>query len=151
MNIYEYLKKDHQTADALIEKVVANKNEEQREELYNKISHELAVHSEAEEETFYKAIVKNGDEEAKKEERHYVKEHDEIREHLKKLDAMDVHDESWMSLFHELKKSVDHHVREEESKTFDRAKKIISESEAEELAKKMDAYKKNKTSSQHAA
>lgn len=142
MDIYNYLKKDHQKVADLMEQVVESKDPAERQALFETIKTELTLHAETEEKTFYKAIEDATRSKAAEEEvEHANHEHDEIREYLEKLSATPVEDDEWLVTFGELKHSVTHHVEEEESEIFETAKKYITSQEAKALAKEMDSLK----------
>lgn len=152
MDIYEYLHKDHEKVAALMERVIATESASQREYLFREIKHELTLHADTEEKTFYKAIedaTRSGSVEEKMEHAHH--EHDEIRNFLEKLSDMPVREESWIEKFGELKHSVTHHVEEEEDDIFKKAKKYLSEKQAQDLAKEMDTLKKEQKAQSKAA
>ncbi len=143
MDIYNYLKKDHQKVADLMEQVVASKDPAERQSLFETIKMELTLHADTEEQTFYKAIedaTRSKQVEEKIE--HANHEHDEIREYLEKLSTTPVSDELWLETFGEFKHSVTHHVEEEEGEIFEKAKKYLSSQEAKDLAKQMDRLKK---------
>ncbi|MBP2159201.1 MULTISPECIES: hemerythrin domain-containing protein [Asticcacaulis] len=143
MDIYNYLKKDHQKVADLMEQVIASKDPAERQSLFETIKMELTLHADTEEQTFYKAIedaTRSKQVEEKIE--HANHEHDEIREYLEKLSTTPVTDELWLETFGEFKHSVTHHVEEEEGEIFEKAKKYLSSQEAKDLAKEMDALKK---------
>jgi len=143
MDIYNYLKKDHQKVADLMEQVIASKDPAERQSLFETIKLELTLHADTEEQTFYRAIedaTRSKQVEEKIE--HANHEHDEIREYLEKLSTTPVTDELWLETFGEFKHSVTHHVEEEEGEIFEKAKKYLSSQEAKDLAKEMDALKK---------
>ena len=122
MNIYNYLKKDHQKVSDIFDQILSTKSMSKREALFNEVKKELLLHFKTEEATFYSAL--KGHEETK-EILHYAKnEHKEIEEYLEKLSTSSLDREEWIELFGEFKHSVLHHVKEEEEDIFKKAKKI---------------------------
>lgn len=143
MDIYNYLKKDHRKVADLMDQVVASQNPAERQALFGQIKTELTLHADTEEATFYKAIEDATRAKAVEEQmEHAHHEHDEIREYLEKLSTTPVEQEAWIETFGEFKHSVAHHVEEEEQDVFEKAKKYLSSEEATQLAKDMDALKK---------
>jgi hemerythrin superfamily protein len=141
MDIYSYLKKDHQLVSDLMEQV-GKSEAEQREPLFKQIKQELSLHADSEEETFYKAVedasrTKSAEEKVE----HAEEEHDEIREYLDKLSAINYKTEEWVMCFGEFKHAVTHHVKEEEGELFEKAKKYLSDTQAESLAQQMEELK----------
>ena len=143
MDIYNYLKKDHQLVADLMEKLLAAKDTAQRETLFAQIKQELTLHADTEEVTFYKAIQEaTRSQNVQEKIEHADEEHKEIREYLEKLSSTHVDSEEWMEQFGEFKHSVSHHVEEEEGDIFEKAQKYLSKEQAVQLAKDMDALKK---------
>ncbi|MDV6333257.1 hemerythrin domain-containing protein [Asticcacaulis sp. 201] len=142
MDIYNYLKKDHRLVADLMEQVIASSDPTERQTLFEKINAELSLHAETEEQTFYKAIehaTRSKQVEEKLE--HANHEHDEIRINLERVSSLSPTDDLWMEAFGELKHSVTHHVEEEESDVFEKAKSYLDHATAVQLAKDMDALK----------
>ncbi len=144
MDIYAYLKKDHRLVKDLMEEFLGTDSTPKREQLFAKIRDELEIHAETEEKTFYAAIKEKGGKGLKEKEHHAEDEHGEIRKFLHDMDAAEPGSEEWLIAFGELKHSVEHHVEEEEGELFEKAKKVLSESRAEALAKEMDELKQKK-------
>ena len=143
MDIYKYLKKDHDKVADLMEQVISTKDLAERQSLFETIKLELSLHADTEEQTFYKAIDDATRSKAVEEKvEHANEEHDEIREYLAKLTSTPLTDELWIETFGEFKHSVAHHVEEEEGEIFEKAKKYLSHEDAVQLAKDMDALKK---------
>ena len=140
MDIYTYIKKDHDKVAALFEKIAGEANATRRQSYFDQIKNELTLHAKSEEATFYEAL-KKGNKEVKEEEEHAEKEHDEIEKMLAKVSGFASNTVEWLMACGELKHCVDHHVKDEEGEMFKMAKKIISKEEAEELAVEMDAMK----------
>jgi hemerythrin superfamily protein len=145
MDIYSYLKKDHRRVNDMMEQVMRTHSPAKRQELYARIQEELELHAETEEETFYAALKLRGGKQLQEKEGHAEEEHDEIRKFLKQIDHADPKSDAWLLAFGQLKHAVEHHVMEEEGEIFDKAKKVISDARAEELAEEMEALKRKKT------
>ncbi|MBI1275162.1 hemerythrin domain-containing protein [bacterium] len=143
MDIYSYLKKDHRAVAKLMEELLATKDVKTRRLIFTQIKQELTLHADSEEATFYNAIEKATRAQSVQEQmEHADEEHDEIREYLEKLSNEPMESESWIEMFGEFKHSVTHHVDEEENDVFEKAKKYLSDEQATQLAKEMDAMKK---------
>jgi hemerythrin superfamily protein len=145
MNIYQYLKKDHQKVADLMEQVVSASDAAKRETLFEQIKNELTLHADAEEVTFYKALD-DATQSKKVEEKveHAHEEHDEVREYLEKLESLNAKDSEWLVTFGEFKHAVTHHVEEEEEEIFEKAKQYLSKKQETDLAKEMDALKQER-------
>lgn len=152
MDIYEYLRNDHQKVADLMERVINNDIPEQRATLYETIKHELKLHAETEEDTFYKAIDKaTNSNKIEDDLDHAHGEHEEIRECLENLDKTNYNEPLWMTHFLKLKEKVTHHVKEEEGEVFDDAKRVLSDTQARDLAILMDHLKQVKIGKKSAA
>jgi hemerythrin superfamily protein len=140
MDIYKYLKKDHQKVSQLFKQIIQEEDANKREVLFLEVKKELELHADPEDKTFYKALKKNS--KGKKDAEHGEKEHTEIKDALKKLSKISPTETvKWLVQFGELKQIVEHHVEDEEGKMFKDGKKIISAKRAKELAEEMEALK----------
>jgi len=139
MDIYEYLIKDHRAVSALFEEIMHEEDPKKRDQIFGKLKDELLLHAHSEQETFYKALEnKDG---AKRDVKHAFKEHEEIEAAVHEVTSLSPWDATWLPQVKELQKIVDHHVKEEEGKIFDDAKKVFSEEKAQELEEEMKKYK----------
>lgn len=142
MDIYSYIRKDHEKVAGLMQQVVDSRDPAERQTLFETIRTELILHLGSEEQTFYKAIEDATRAQAVEEQmEHAEHEHDEVRQYLDKLSTLSVDDELWIETFGEFKHAVSHHVEEEEGDVWKKAKKYLSSHEATKLAKEMDAAK----------
>lgn len=139
MNIYTYLKEDHQKVAALFEKIIENEHKAKRELLFSELKKELLLHSEAEHATFYKALRSHA--ETKEIVRHADKEHAEVKDYLENLSEGPTDSIKWMVLLGELKYSVEHHVEEEEGEMFKKAKQVIDKEKEKKLVEEMESFK----------
>jgi hemerythrin superfamily protein len=144
MDIYAYLKKDHRLVKGLMEELLGTKDAKKRDTLFHKIKDELEIHSETEEKTFYAALKKKGGKQVQEKEEHAEEEHDEIRHFLAEVEKYEANSAPWLVAFGELKHVVEHHVEEEEGEIFEKAKKLLSDTQAKQLAEDMDAMKQRK-------
>ncbi len=140
MNIYNYLKKDHQTVADLFDKILSSKSLDKRKTLFQEVANELLVHAETENATFYEAL--KGYEETAELIEHAEKEHTEVKSYIEKIGGLSLESEKWLEQFGEFKHSVTHHVQEEEGDIFEKAKKVLSSAQANQLASDMDDLKK---------
>ena len=139
MNIYNYLKKDHRTVAELFDKILSSKSSNKRQLLFQEVANELLIHAETENATFYAALKKH--EETAELIEHAEKEHAEVKKYISKISGLSIESEKWLEQFGEFKHSVTHHVEEEEGDIFEKAKKVLSSEQANQLAKDMDALK----------
>jgi hypothetical protein len=140
MNIYTYLKKDHAKVAKLFKLIIAAEKQKERESIFLQLKQELELHSDPEHSTFYQALKKSssGAEEAA----HGDEEHDKIKKLLTKLSKFPVGSPTqWLVQLGALKYIVEHHVEDEEKTMFPEGEAVISATEAETLAVKMDELK----------
>ena len=138
MSAFETLKKDHKEVASLLDKLAAKSQRgSSRESLFNKLKTELEIHSLIEERCLYPALADVDETSALVEES--IEEHDTVKELLGKLDTLSKDTDEWSETLKELKSNVEHHVREEESKLFPTAARVLSEEELEELEEEIEA------------
>jgi hypothetical protein len=137
MDIYEYLKMDHEKVAHLFKLFKKSQIIERKKEIVALLTKELIVHAHSEQETFYKALEQHM--QSKEEALHGDKEHKEIEEQIKVInDASGV---QWEKAVLKLKELVDHHVKDEEGPLFDKAKEVLSKEEALILKEQMHYLK----------
>jgi iron-sulfur cluster repair protein YtfE (RIC family) len=145
MNAFELLKQDHKKVAGIFEKLepTTERAEKTREELFTQLKQELTVHTTIEEQIFYPAI-KDADE------THEItleafEEHAVVKQLLSELEADPKDTEEWKAKLTVLKENVEHHVEEEETEMFPKAKKVLSAEQIEELGTRMEAAKQQQT------
>lgn len=139
MEIYTYLKKDHQKVSELFEQIIGENKLHKREELFEELKTELLLHAESEKKTFYKALKRHA--EAKDEAKHGDKEHAQIEDYLQQLEQLHLKSDEWLVVFGQLKHTVEHHVKDEEGEMFKKARKVLTKKQAQDLAEEMDKLK----------
>jgi hemerythrin superfamily protein len=142
MDIYAYIKRDHLKVADLMQQLLDIRLAAFHRRLFDQIKTELLLHTEAEERTFYKAIDAASREQATEEEMaHAVHDHGEIRDLLSELTDMSENNEMWMVRFGELKHAVEHHVMDEESNVWKKARMVLTADQERTLARDMDREK----------
>lgn len=139
MDIYNYIKKDHRCISALMENVITAETPGGRQDVFEDIKRELQLHTEAEQATLYSALglaqrTRENIEDAED-------DHAEIKDFIDKLSHESMQGEKWLELFGEFKHAVEHHVKLEEERIFEKARKILHGDEAEALGKDMHRLK----------
>jgi hypothetical protein len=130
--IFDTLKEDHKIQRELVEKLLQTEGKsEERELIYRKLKHELAIHADAEERFFYKPLI-TGDL-TQDRARHGIAEHHEMDELIEKLDDTAMTSPQWLSIAKELAHEVKHHLKEEEQEIFQLAGKVLNENQKENL------------------
>lgn len=142
MNAFALLKADHKKVADILEKLdsTTERGVKTREELFAQLKTELDVHARIEETIFYPAL------EEAKETRDITleafEEHRLVKQLLAELDKMSKDQEEWTAKFTVLKENVEHHVEDEEGEMFPKARKVLSEEEAETLGTRLEEAKK---------
>jgi hemerythrin-like domain-containing protein len=142
MNAFTLLKADHKKVAGILEKIdsTTERGVKTREELFTQLKTELDVHARVEETIFYPELEKA-------DETHDItleafEEHRLVKQLLGELETMDKGDEQWTARFSVLKENVEHHVEEEEGEMFPKARKVLSNEQAEILGTRMEEAKK---------
>jgi hemerythrin-like domain-containing protein len=142
MNAFTLLKADHKKVADIMEKIdsTTERGVKTREELFTQLKTELDAHARIEETIFYPELEKA-------DETHDItleafEEHRLVKQLLGELEQMDKGNEEWTAKFTVLKENVEHHVEEEEGEMFPKARKVLSDAQAEILGTRMDDAKK---------
>lgn len=144
MDILHRLKEDHQKVEKMFQKIeqLSERAEKTRQKLFTDLKTEILAHAKTEQKVFYDRM-KDQDKKMIKE---AESEHQEVEQLLKELSGKRKSAEEFTLQLQELKENVQHHVEEEESEIFDRAREIFSEEELETLGSEfMAAKNKQKT------
>lgn len=139
MDIYEYLKLDHEHVNQLFKQFEQIDNKDRQVQIITLLAQELLVHAKSEQETFYKVLKHHY--ESSDEVFHGEKEHNEIIEQVDQILSSNHVNAAWVKQVDKLKELVTHHVKEEEGDIFNKAKKVLSETQAYELKEQMHYLK----------
>jgi len=154
MNAIEMLMQDHKIVKAMLEELssTTERGVKKRSELLARIEHELQIHTALEERLLYPAIKEAG---GKEEEKMYY----EAKEEHRAVDSLVLPDllntepgtVEFAGRVKVLRELLEHHIDEEESDLFPRAKKLLDKEVLEELGRTMQAHKKMLRADPHAA
>jgi len=141
MNLYILLHQDHDKARTLFEQLRATGEEEQerRERLFQSLSRELNLHSEAEERFFYSRLKSN--EATRGIASASLDDHKGLKRMLAGLDAMDAGTPEWTAKCLELQDECEAHILREEEELFPQARHVIEDEEAAGIAEDIQAFK----------
>jgi hemerythrin-like domain-containing protein len=141
MNAFTLLKADHKKVAELLEKLdsTTERGVKTREELFTKLKSELDVHARIEETIFYPALEKA--DETRDITLEAFEEHRLVKQLLNELQSLGKDEEEWTAKFTVLKENVEHHVEEEEGEMFTKARKVLSEEDADALGTRMEKAK----------
>ncbi|MBF98049.1 MAG: hemerythrin [Owenweeksia sp.] len=128
MNIFESLREDHQKQRTLVDVLVKTHGDsEGRDEIFQKLKHELQIHADAEERYFYKPLIDSDLTQEKA--RHSIAEHHEMDELIEELENTDYSSPHWVAVAKKLHERVHHHLDEEEHEVFQMAGKALNETQ----------------------
>jgi iron-sulfur cluster repair protein YtfE (RIC family) len=141
MNAFELLKQDHKMVSGIFEKLepTTERAVKTRDELFTQLKQELDVHAQIEEQIFYPAIKEA--EETHEITLEAIEEHNVVKQLLSELDAEPKDTEEWAAKLTVLQENVEHHVEEEETEMFPKAKKVLSDEQVEQLGTHMQEAK----------
>ena len=109
------------------------------EQTFAKLQSDLEVHEAIEEEIFYPALKdhpKTRDIALEGYEEHHV-----VDTVMGEMLELPVSDETWTAKFAVMKENLEHHIEEEESDMFPKARKVFDQQELDELGERMAARK----------
>ena len=141
MNALELLKKDHQKVADAMQMLSYNTEEtvQNREDIIEKITGDLDLHIKMEEKYLYPLLERHH--KSKDMVEHSYEEHQRVIQDLKEINHLNTDDNAWLEKFLELKKDVEHHVKEEEENLFPLIKQVLSEQQLQQLLKDFQHFK----------
>ena len=140
LSIYNILKAEHDEVNLLLNTLEASPNiEGARKVLFNRLCNELRSHTIAEQEAVYNKVKEFNTASGMITEAE--KEHQTVEKLLTELESTDMTSDAWLLKLAELKKNIEHHVREEESEIFDTMHEFFSDEEARDLGKEFQEVK----------
>lgn len=139
MNIFESIRKDHESQRHLLKLLIETKGDStERDLIFKKLKKELQVHADGEERHFYKPLISN--DMMQEHARHGIAEHHEIDELIEKLEETDYDSSNWLKIAKQLQHKVEHHLEDEEHTFFQLAGKAFNDKQKTDLAKDYRAY-----------
>ncbi|HVP27904.1 MAG TPA: hemerythrin domain-containing protein [Myxococcota bacterium] len=115
------LREDHARVQEMFDRFEKTRGEERKQKLVTEICEELKVHTQIEEEIFYPAVREAIDEADLMDEA--LVEHQSAKDLIGQLEGMDPEDELYDAKVTVLGEYVKHHVKEEQSEMFPKARK----------------------------
>ena len=137
MNALTLLEDDHRKIERLLDELepTTERAEKTRHELFGRIHDELRVHEIIEEEIFYPTLKQHP--KAKDIVLEGYEEHDVVNILLGELASLPVDDETWGPKAKVMIENVRHHIREEESEMWQKARQVFDRAELEQLGEAM--------------
>jgi hemerythrin-like domain-containing protein len=141
MDAIALLKQDHDKVKKLLAELetTTERGIKTRTELFATIKAELTVHEIIEEEIFYpelKAHPKATDVVLEGYQEHHV-----VDMLMGELEALDVSDEMWGAKAKVMQENIEHHIEEEETEMFPKARQVFDRAELVDLGERMAARK----------
>ncbi|MCM2251030.1 MAG: hemerythrin domain-containing protein [Ramlibacter sp.] len=138
MNIFEALRVSHEAQRALSARLLASEpGSPDRQRIFLDLRRELMAHETAEERCFYVPLLEH--DATVDEARHGIAEHHEIDEMVEQLQQQDIAAPPWTLAARKLCDKVEHHLKEEETKFFQEAGKVLTQTQKLSLAKDYEA------------
>lgn len=143
MNAVTLLTDDHTKIQKLMKELdgTTERGIKIRRELFGKLREMLEIHETIEEEIFYPALKEHP--KAKDIVLEGIEEHHVVDSILDELASLSVEDETWGAKLTVMKENVEHHMEEEESDMFPKAKKVFEEEELKTLGERMQTRKQH--------
>ena len=138
MNIFEALRVSHETQRELSARLLASEpGTPERSRVFLDLKRELLAHETAEERCFYVPLFEHDT--TVNAARHGISEHHEMDEMVEDLEQQERNAPGWMAGAKQLCEKIEHHLKEEESKFFQEAGKVLTEAQKVSLAKEYEA------------
>jgi hypothetical protein len=138
MNIFEALRVSHETQRALSARLLASEPDTpERHHVFLDLKRELLAHETAEERCFYVPLIEH--DATVDAARHAIAEHHEMDEMVEDLEGQDLKAAGWLAGAQKLCDKIEHHLKEEETKFFQEAGKVLTEAQKVSLAKEYEA------------
>lgn len=152
-NAIDILTHDHRKVDELIAKLenveTSNAKTESPEMTFTQFRDNFMLHGQVEEQIFYPALKENPATASLVE--HAVDEHQEVKEMLAKMESLEPNSSEFQSLLKKVKEDIRHHVEEEESEMFTKARQVFGEQKMEELGRQINQMKEREKPNSNSA
>jgi hemerythrin superfamily protein len=139
MKVTNILMKDHRVVGGMIMtlEMAPRFNGMVRRSLFNQIRQQLLVHSQVEEELFYPAVRNLNFGYVDQYVNESYREHQNIKDLLSQLSNIDPVREEFIGKFADLRRTVQHHVEEEEGRIFPMVERHMSVEQLEQLGQRI--------------
>jgi hemerythrin superfamily protein len=140
-DIYSRLQQDHEVVSHLLEQLSSTTtvDTQTRQDRFKDLKRNLMQHSQAEDEVFYATLKQHA--EARTLMQESEQDHQRIETLLHELDHLAASDPQWRAKLQSLKVAVDQHVHQEEGPVFAKARTLLTETQARELAQRFERAK----------
>jgi hemerythrin-like domain-containing protein len=142
-NAIDILTQDHREVDEIIAELEnmsgADTGSATPSETFIQLRDNFMLHGQVEEQIFYPALKQNPETASLVE--HAVDEHQEVKEMLAQMESLTPNSDEFQRLLKKVKEEIQHHVEEEESEMFVKARQVLGESKMEELGRQIKQMK----------
>lgn len=135
--IYDILKVEHDQVSDLLQQA----SRDGLKVTFFKIKLKADPHMMGEEKFFYPVLEEIED--LRELVSHAYEEHNEAKTLIFEMEGMDERNENWTAKISELKQSIERHIEEEESELFEKARNVLSQERAEEIAQQYIEFKRS--------
>jgi len=136
MNAIRLLDEQHEEVSSLFEQLSLARSDELRGQLFEQIADALAIHTTIEERIFYPAIYGEQTRELLAES---VEEHLAVKRVVNDLLALSPRDPQFDAKVKVCREEVEHHVGEERSALFPKAKKVLDKAQLDSIGRELQA------------
>jgi hypothetical protein len=136
------LREDHEKVDALFRRIAAAGSPGEKARTFEKVLDELTVHAHVEETVFYPAVREVRDRKGEALVQESVAEHAEVKDLLAEIAALGPEEAAFDMQVDELRRSVEHHVAEEQGEMFPLAEEHLGPERLRELGREIARAKR---------
>jgi hemerythrin superfamily protein len=140
-DVVDELTTDHREALALLDRIAASTDPEERRDLADTVIAEVVRHAVAEEMYVYPAMrehLPDVDQAIK----HDIEEHEQLERTMKRLEGADAADSQFEALVREMTEQLRHHAHDEETEQFPQLRERVPREELVRLREKVDTAKR---------
>ncbi|MBA2652499.1 MAG: hemerythrin domain-containing protein [Tatlockia sp.] len=138
MNGIEFLISEHEHLRHSLMDITLDSQEDNKQKKFDFLCNELVRHEKMEHEVWYPLFQDKISEEV----RHLISEEKHAENTIKQLNEIENRQE-WEDKFSKFRQAVERHAKEEEDNLFPEVKKLLSESDLEQVGVKMYQFKKD--------
>jgi len=141
VDAFALLKEDHDRVKKMLNEgeATTERGVKTRTELFAQLKTALTAHEAMEEEVLYPALKENP--KAREIALEGFEEHHVVDTILAELEQTDPADEEWGAKFTVAKENLEHHIEEEETEMFPKAREVFSREELDEMGARMNEIK----------
>jgi hemerythrin superfamily protein len=141
MTIYEALSKEHREFERLLDRLLeaSKAGDDSWKGILDELRRSVVSHAHAEEAILYNALREA--DQGKDLVMHGYGEHEKAEIEMRTLGVAKMIDANWTSLVEKLRKDLQHHIEEEESRIFGAARQVFSQEEATQLGAAFERMK----------